>query len=107
MACTHGLEAVPVAQAQALLVDELATRWQAVAAEQLPCRCYRSARWRRRYSRAYVVQGNILPHVGGSVLGEGVRFRRVNAVQEVDERAAFRFEPDSQPSVRALVESDH
>ena len=31
----------------------------------------------RKYLGAHVVQGNALPGMGGSLLGEGVRFRRV------------------------------
>lgn len=35
--------------------------------------------------------------------GESIRFRRVDEVQEADERAAIRFEPDPQPSLYPVV----
>ena len=59
------------APAQPVLVDAPAARWQAVEPQQLPHRRDPGARRRRGHPRAHAVQGDVLPHVGGSVLGEG------------------------------------
>ena len=42
-------------------------------------------------------KGDVLPHVGRSVLGKGERVRGVDEVQETDQRAEVRPEPDPQP----------
>jgi hypothetical protein len=43
---------------------------------------------------------------GGFVLGEIQRLRGIDAIQEVDECTAQRFESDSQPSLHAVVVTD-
>lgn len=42
-----------------------------------------------------------------SLLGEGIRVRGVDAVQEAHQRSEVRSEPDSKPSVHSLVEPNH
>ena len=41
--------------------------------------------------------------MGGSVLVKGLRFRRVHEIQEANTCTTFRSEPDTQPSVYAMV----
>ena len=57
-------------------------------------------------SGAHAVQGDVLPDVGGSVLGEGFGVRGEHEVQEADQRAAERSKPDPEPSVHAVVVAD-
>ena len=56
---------------------------------------------------AHLIQGRSFPDLRGSVLGEGVRFRPVDEIQESHERPGIRSEPDPQPTVYAVVEPDY
>ena len=92
--------------AEPLLVDTPAPRRQAVEPEQLPHGRDPGAWWRRGHSGAHAVQGHVLPHVGGSVLGEGQRVRGEHEVQEADQRPEDRSEPDPEPTLHAVVVAD-
>ena len=107
MARAHRLQTVPSTEAKPFLVDSPASRRQAVEPEQLPNRHDPGARWCGGHSRAHPLQGNLLPNVGGSLLGEGERLRGVNEIQEVDERTAIRSQPDSQQTIHPLVVTHH
>ena len=102
---THFKEHCLVAP-EPVLVDASKARRQAVEPEQLPHRRHPGARRRGRYLGAHAVQRDVLPHVGRSVLGKGERVRGVDEVQETDQRAEVRPEPDPQPSVHVVVVTD-
>ena len=55
----------------------------------------------------HFVQGHVLPHLGGAVLGEGQWVRGEYEVQEAHQCAEGRSEPDPKQTIHALVESDH
>ena len=54
---------------------------------------------------SFPIPGHLLPHLGGSVLGARLWIRRVDEVQEADQRAALGSQPDSESSVHPLVVS--
>lgn len=61
----------------------------------------------RGHPGAHPLQGDVLPDVGGAVLGEGLRVRGEHEVQEADQRPAVGAEPDPQPPLHAVVVADH
>ena len=73
LACAHRLQVVPGHAHQPVLVDAPAPRRQAVEPEQLPHRRHPGVGRRGGHPGAHAVQGHLLPHLGGPVLGEGVR----------------------------------
>ena len=68
LAGAHGLQAVPGAEAEPLLVDPPAPRRQAVEPEQLPHRHDPGAGRGRGHPRTHALQGNLLPNLGGALL---------------------------------------
>ena len=61
----------------------------------------------RGYPGAHPLQRNVLPHLGGSVLGEGQWLRGVHEVQEADPRSEVWTQPDPQQKVHTLVVAHH
>uniref|UniRef100_A0A8D8R6G1 Uncharacterized protein n=1 Tax=Cacopsylla melanoneura TaxID=428564 RepID=A0A8D8R6G1_9HEMI len=103
----YRIQTISGSEAEPLLVDSPTPRRQTVELEQLPYGHDPGTRRCGGYSRAYTLQGNLLPHLGGSLLGESVRVRRVDEVQEVDERPAQWSEPDPEQTVHPVVVSHH
>ena len=64
----HDDDVLSGAEAESFLVDPPAARRQTVEPEQLPNGHDPGTRWCRRNPRAYALQRNILPDVGGSLL---------------------------------------
>mmetsp|Transcript_51036 Transcript_51036/g.169039 ORF Transcript_51036/g.169039 Transcript_51036/m.169039 type:complete len:231 (+) Transcript_51036:4205-4897(+) len=106
LARPHPIQGVPDHAAEPVLVDAPAARRQAVEPKQLPDGHDPVARRRRGDPRAHALQGHLLPHLGGPLLGEGLRLRGVDEVQEADQRAAVRPQPDPEPPLHAVVVAD-
>mmetsp|Transcript_9140 Transcript_9140/g.25471 ORF Transcript_9140/g.25471 Transcript_9140/m.25471 type:complete len:213 (-) Transcript_9140:2208-2846(-) len=106
LARANALQGALPAAPEPVLVDASKARRQAVEPEQLPHRRHPSSRRRGRYLGAHAVQRDVLPHVGRSLLGKGERVRGIDEVQETDQRAEVRPEPDPQPPVHVVVVPD-
>lgn len=61
----------PGAEAEPVLVDTPAPRWQTLEPEQLPHGYDPGSGWGGRDPGAHPLQGHLLPHVGGSLLVRG------------------------------------
>eukprot|EP00954_Amorphochlora_amoebiformis_P009654 751248-Amorphochlora_amoeboformis.AAC.1 len=103
----HRVEDVPGSKAKPFLVDASETRRKAMEPQQLSYGCHPGPGRCRRHPRAHTIQGYLLPHLGGSFLGEGLRIRRVHEVQEAYQCPAIRSEPDPEPSLHTVVVTDH
>ena len=106
MARAHALQgALPVA-AEPVLVDARQARRETLEPEQLSHGRDPGFGRRGGHSGAHALQRDVLSHLGGSVLGESQRVRGEHEVQEADQRAEERFEPNPQPKVHAVVVAD-
>lgn len=72
--------------------------------QQLPDRHDLGVRWRTGHSRAHLVQGNILHHLGRLILGENQRLRGINEVQEAHPCPAIRPESNPKSAIYPVVE---
>ena len=88
-------------------MDTSATWWQALEFEQLPHRHDSSSGWCGGHSWTHLVQGDLLSHMGGSVLGKGQWLWRIYEVQEIDKCTTIWVESDSKQTVYTVVVSNY
>ena len=103
LACAHRLQAVPNTEAESVLVDSSAPRRQTLESEQLQYGHDPGVRWRRRHLGAHSIQRHLFSHMGGSLLGESIRLRRVHAMEKAHQCATLGSQPNTQSSLYSVV----